>query len=356
MAASDAGSPLTSGSPSHQNGPICGPLIFADSLGNLAKGERRDALIPVGAKALRNRKPKGVEMQLGAKARTMMIAGTLAALLFLMLGIRELQRSPAAASPSPAPWVGAPVVVLAAAARQIDTGETITPGMIRNMVADPGRNPQVATPAELIGKVATRTIASGSPIPRDAVGGEAKLAIRVPVGMRAISIDTTAEIAVAGLVRPGDHVDVQVVYPGADAISGARGAGRSRAQTLLQMVQVLAVGETIVGGPSSTSSTGSSPPPPARTVTLALTPDQVSTLSLAKNTGALTLSLRNPVDSEQTTATAAAATSRAPDPAIAAAPPPPRKSRPSVARRPAHSIQLVVGDRHETIYSGGEAR
>ena len=298
-------------------------------------------------------------MQLGAKARIMMIGGTLAALLFLMLGIRELQR-PATASSSPGAGasqkVGAPVVVLAAAARQIGTGETITPGMIRNMVADPGRNPQVATPAELIGKVATRTIASGAPIPRDAVGGEAKLAIRVPVGMRAISIDTTAEIAVAGLVRPGDRVDVQVVYPGADAISGARGAGRSRAQTLLQMVQVLAVGETIVGAQSPNSPTGSSPsPPPARTVTLALTPDQVSTLSLAKNTGALTLSLRNPVDSEQT-ATAAAATSRAPDPVAAAVPRTPRKTPPSAPRRPSHAIQLVVGDRHETIYSGGEAR
>lgn len=299
-------------------------------------------------------------MQLGAKARIMMIAGTLAALLFLMLGIRELQR-PSAAASSPlgagaSQKVGAPVVVLAAAARQIGTGETITPGMIRNMVADPGRNPQVATPAELIGKVATRTIASGAPIPRDAVGGEAKLAIRVPVGMRAISIDTTAEIAVAGLVRPGDRVDVQVVYPGADAISGARGAGRSRAQTLLQMVQVLAVGETIVGAQSPNSPTGSSPPPPpARTVTLALTPEQVSTLSLAKNTGALTLSLRNPVDSEQT-ATAAAATSRAPDPVAAAVPRTPRKTPPSAPRRPSHAIQLVVGDRHETIYSGGEAR
>lgn len=299
-------------------------------------------------------------MQIGAKARIMMIAGTVAALLFLMLGIRELQRSSAAVSPSPgasaSPKVGAPVVVLAAAARQIGTGETITPGMIRNMVADPRRNPQLATPAELIGKVATRTIASGAPIPRDAVGGEAKLAIRVPVGMRAISIDTTAEIAVAGLVRPGDRVDVQVVYPGADAISGARGAGRSRAQTLLQMVQVLAVGETIVGAQSSASSTGSSPPPPpARTVTLALTPDQVSTLSLAKSTGALTLSLRNPVDGEQT-ATAAAATSRPPDPLPVTAPAPARKTPSSRAKRPSHAIQLVVGERRETIYSGGDAR
>ncbi|WP_030541144.1 Flp pilus assembly protein CpaB [Sphingobium sp. DC-2] len=298
-------------------------------------------------------------MQLGAKARLMMIAGTLAALLFLALGIRELQRASAASRPplaaAGAASSAAPAAVLAAAARAIEIGETITPGMIRNMTADPGRHPLVATPAELVGKVATRAIPSGAPIPRDAIGGEAKLAIRVPVGMRAVSIDTTAEIAVAGLVRPGDRVDVQVVYPGADAISGARGAGRSRAQTLLQMVQVLAVGETVVGTQPASSSDPSTPPPPARTVTLALSPGQVSTLSLAKSTGALTLSLRNPVDKAQTAT--ADATSRAPDPApqtIVAAPV--RKVSAPPVRHPSHAIQLVVGDRHETIYSGGEAR
>ena len=302
-------------------------------------------------------------MQLGAKARIMMTGGTLAAVLFVLLGVREMQRAaataPAPASASRSPHAE-PIIVLAAAARSIGIGETITPAMIRNLTAVPGRYPAVATPAELTGKVATRAIAAGAPIPRDAVGGEVKLAIRVPVGMRAVSIDTTAEIAVAGLVRPGDRVDVQVVYPGADAISGARGAGRSRAQTLLQMVQVLAVGESVVGTPTPGSAgEASTPPPPARTVTLALTPDQVSILSLAKSTGSLTLSLRNPADGDQ--AALAVATSRLPEPlaqpsapTAAIAPAPAR--RPASPRRPAHAIQLVVGDRQQTIYSGGDAR
>src|SRR3546814_10336203 len=68
------------------------------------------------------------------------------------------------------------------------------------------------------------------------------------------------------------------------------------------MVQVLAVGEVVVGTQQASGANGgvegalSSPPPPARTVTLALTPAQGSILSLAKNIGALTLSLRNPAD------------------------------------------------------------
>ncbi|HEX7876136.1 MAG TPA: Flp pilus assembly protein CpaB [Sphingobium sp.] len=292
-------------------------------------------------------------MHLGAKARIMMAAGLLLALLFLILGLRELQRSPAVAAPAAPVKATAPALILAAATRPIRTGETITPDMIRNALADPLRHPAAATPAELIGKVATRAIPAGSLIPRDAVGGEAKLAIRVPMGMRAISIDTTAEIAVAGLVRPGDRVDVQVVYPGADAISGARGAGRSRAQTLLQMVQVLAVGEAVVGAQQQASG---EPAPPARTVTLALSPEQVSTLSLAKSTGALTLSLRNPADGDQLALTTA--TSRTPDPAPAApspAPAPPRKPR-AAAPPPPHMIELVVGDRRETLLSGSAPR
>lgn len=302
-------------------------------------------------------------MRLGWKARIMMVGGTLAAILFLLLGLREVQRSSAATVPaasSVVPRHQPQSVILAAAARPIRTGETITAAMIRNATADPARHPSAATPAELIGKVATRVIAEGALIPRDAVGGEEKLAIRVPVGMRAISIDTTAEIAVAGLVRPGDRVDVQVVYPGADAISGARGAGRSRAQTLLQMVQVLAVGDAVLGAQAASGNNGqmSAPPPPARTVTLALSPEQVSLLSLAKSTGALTLSLRNPVDSVQVAV--APASSRGPDPAAPplAAPMPVAtatvKSRIAApARQP---IELVVGDRRETIYSGGSSR
>ena len=291
-----------------------------------------------------------------------MVAGTLSALLFLMLGLREMQRSSAAEAPAAQPTAGLSPqpIVLAAAARPIRTGETITAAMIRNAMADPARHPSAATPAELIGKVATRAIAAGALIPREAVGGEEKLAIRVPVGMRAISIDTTAEIAVAGLVRPGDRVDVEVVYPGADAISGARGAGRSRAQTLLQMVQVLAVGDAVLGtGPSSgTKEAISSAPLPARTVTLALDPQQVSTLSLAKSTGALTLSLRNPIDSEQVAV--APASSKGPDPVPAAQPMPaqplpmPAKTRP--APTPRQPIELVIGDRRETIYSGSAQR
>jgi pilus assembly protein CpaB len=329
-------------------------------------------------------------MRLGMRAKLTIGVGVAAAAGFLALGLRELGAPPKA---QVARTVGLPrdpapaQMLLAGAARAIRTGETITADMVRSLAADAVRHPMAAAPVEVIGRVAAMDIAADALIARTALAQEANLAIRVPVGMRAISLDTTAEIAVAGLLRPGDRVDVQVVYPGADAISGARGAGRSQAQTLLQMVQVLAVGDAVVGTPSPAPASGlsgeaddgrsrSSAPAPAvaRTVTLALYPDQVAALSLAKSTGALHLSLRNPNDSDQPQIARAISSGPLPTEqrALAVAPPPappaasPRPARAAGGSRspsrapaipqPPHAIDLVVGGSRAVIYSGGETR
>lgn len=309
-------------------------------------------------------------MRLGSKAKLTIAAGLVAATTFGVLGIRELGRS---ATPRAAPVQGLTAgasqptgIVLATTTRPVRIGETITADMIRNAPYDAAKFPGAATPAEVIGRVATRDIGANLLIPREALQQEGKLAIRVPVGMRAISIDTTAEIAVAGLVRPGDRVDVQVVYPGEDAIGGARGSGRSRSSTLLQLVPILAVGEVVVGEAVKDGVTGavSAPPPPARNLTLALTPQQVSELSLAKSTGALYLSLRNPEDKQEVATAQVASVLEAPSaasrpaPMAVAAAPPPRMAAPPPAPRPRrtapapHAIELVVGGNSETIYSG----
>jgi len=313
-------------------------------------------------------------MRLGSKAKLTIGAGVIAATGFAVLGVRELGTSPspaAAATEQQQPHVEPSARLLfAAAARPIHTGETVTPDMIRGMAADPARHPAAAVPAEAIGQVATRDIPAGALLERTSLDRAAKLAIRVPLGMRAISIDTTAEIALAGLLRPGDRVDVQVVYPGADAIAGARGVGRSQAQTLLQMVQVLAVGDAVMGTqPAGTSADASdtaaasrpaaSPTPSARTVTLALFPEQVAMLSLARSTGTLSLSLRNPGDEAQPPVARVVSARPLPQTAAALVAPLPAAAtmRASVRPRPhPHPIDLVVGDNHTVIYSGDEAR
>ncbi len=113
-------------------------------------------------------------MHLGLKARITMAAGLLVALIFLALGIVELRRQGRATVSAAKPVMmasqpAATVAVLAVAARAIDTGETITADMVHNFAADPARFPTVATPPEVIGKVATRALPAGAVIPRAAV-------------------------------------------------------------------------------------------------------------------------------------------------------------------------------------------
>lgn len=302
-------------------------------------------------------------MRLGSKAKLTIGVGLVAAATFGVLGIRELGRSSAVPESPVTVVAGKPVqangVVLAMTTRDVKIGETITADMIRNAAFDPAKFPTAATPAEVIGRVATRDIAANSILAREALQQESKLAIRVPVGMRAISIDTTAEIAVAGLVRPGDRVDVQVVYPGEDSISGSRGNGRSRAKALLQMVPVLAVGDLVLGTPvKDGTAEAAAAPQTARTVTLALTPQQVSELSLAKSTGGLYLSLRNPEDNAEVQSVQIASSPEpAPRQAAVSAPAMAVAARPAVSapapRAPKpHAIELVVGGNREVIYSG----
>lgn len=275
----------------------------------------------------------------------MMAAGLSMAGLAGIVGYSSLHHQPATPQASAHPVVAPSPndLALASAARDIQVGETISSALVRTAVGDVARNPTVATPSEAIGKVATRAIPAGHLIERTMIDARTKLAIRVPVGMRAMSIDTTAEIAVAGLIRPGDTVDVQTVYPGQDAITGARGTtGRSHAKTLLQMVPVLAVGELVLGNSAAkanNATTDSALTSAARTVTLALTPAQVSTLSLAKNVGTLSLSLRNPDDKD---VGAELADAGADVPHRPSAPRPMRK-RVRVAAEPA--VQIMVGGR-----------
>lgn len=279
-----------------------------------------------------------------------MVAGVSIVGLSMIVGYKSLHH-PAAVSSAGANANGSAntTLVLASAARNIDVGETITGSLVRTALGDVRRNGAVATPGEVVGKVATRPIPAGAMIERSMYDAHTKLAIRVPVGMRAVSIDTTAEIAVAGLVRPGDRVDVQTVYPGQDAINGMRGtpgvATRSQAKTLLQMVPVLAVGELVLGSTTTKPTNATSDnalTSAARTVTLALTPPQVLTLSLAKHVGALSLALRNPDDNDLGAAEAQASDDKpAHSPVHFAARAPHRHIRSA----PASTVQIVIAGR-----------
>ena len=101
-------------------------------------------------------------------------------------------------------------------------------------------------------------------------------------GMRAFAFMAKRSAPFAGLLRPGDRVDV-LFSPG-----GHLGTATSATMTLLQNVLVLAVGGD-VGGNDKASSTG-------RAVTVSLTPEQSQLVTHAASEGQLDVVLRNPED------------------------------------------------------------
>jgi len=106
----------------------------------------------------------------------------------------------------------------------------------------------------------------------------------VRVGMRAYTImATSAASSVAGLILPGDLVDLIL------AIEGSRNNSTgSSTFTLLQNIEILAVNQRMESAGDLV--------PKLQSVTLLVTQQQAEVLALAQRAGSLTLSLRNPED------------------------------------------------------------
>ena len=146
----------------------------------------------------------------------------------------------------------------------------------------------VADRKELVGKYSLITIPAGSVVTRSKIGlaGANALPARLPIGMRAVSISIDKVKGVAGLIQPGDRVDVIAVPP--------RVASEvPHASAILRGALVLAMGNEV----ETTSATPSPDNQNLTTVTLALTPRQVDLLASADLNTTLRLALRPPKES-----------------------------------------------------------
>ncbi len=110
-------------------------------------------------------------------------------------------------------------------------------------------------------------------------GAPTGLLARIPDGMRAFAIEVNEQSGISGFVLPENRVDVIVSTDSRNSSNAL-----PMAETILQDVLVLAAG-TAVTRPED-------PTIVARTVTVALTPDQINTLAARRTKGTLTLSLR----------------------------------------------------------------
>jgi pilus assembly protein CpaB len=158
------------------------------------------------------------------------------------------------------------------------------------------------TKAGLSGSLMRKFVEAGAPItlqdilrPKD----RGFLATVLAPDTRAITIKVDEESGVAGLIRPGDHVDVLLTQV-FDKTDPAR---RALSETVLRNVRIIAIDQEIVegGGRPLTAAMGK----PVQTVSLELTAEQVKRITVAKQLGTLSLAVRAALDQRDTADTGA---------------------------------------------------
>jgi pilus assembly protein CpaB len=160
------------------------------------------------------------------------------------------------------------------------------------------------------------------------------LSVKIPDGMRAISIRSNDVVGVAGFLYPGSHVDVLLTYHGDNSAAPLT-------QTILQDITVLTAGQTLEPDPKGKPQT-------INVVTLLLDPHDSQKLVLASQQGSVQFVLRNgadqnkpdskPVFASQLIADNAPPTTK-PHVAVAAAPKAPRPPE-------FYTVETIAGDKH----------
>jgi pilus assembly protein CpaB len=189
-----------------------------------------------------------------------------------------------------------PKVAVLVAARNLQAGSLLKPEDIK---AEPIAKADLAPDMKLDGQD-NRGALVGAMIRRSLVQGEKLrdvdvmttrdhgfLAAVVRPGMRAISIGVDAVSGTAGLIWPGDRVDVILLQSIADpSLPLGR---RVAAETVLSNARVVAIDKQLVQGamPGATADA-----PAARTVTLEVTAEQAERVSVAGRIGHLSLTVR----------------------------------------------------------------
>ena len=220
-----------------------------------------------------------------------MVAAVGAALLTAAMRIKPA--SAAAAGPTTAS-----VVV---AARDLDAMSRLEESDLEVREVPPSEAPadRHRDPVNLLGRLVRTPLVKGQPVLAGSLlkeGAGAKLALSLPDGARAVSIELSGPSALRGLIYPGSRVDVLASERGGYAGNG------SDAKLLLQNVRVLAVDDKTVFDAEDESAGDEDDPARAvrggarMLVTIMVQPAEARLLQAARERGELSLSLRNPLD------------------------------------------------------------
>ena len=140
---------------------------------------------------------------------------------------------------------------------------------------------------EAVGRVAAAQLAKGEQLltVKTAKWGETKegLAYIIPNGQRAMTVATDEISGIAGMIKPGDRVDVAAVLSVVDLQTQK---DTPYSFIVLQNIPVLAVGKNMEAAGQTD----------AKNITLAVTVEQARPLLLASQKGSIRLMLRSPLD------------------------------------------------------------
>lgn len=146
---------------------------------------------------------------------------------------------------------------------------------------------------QLAGSIARAPFFEGEPIHEGNLiraNGSGYMAAILPTGMRAVSTDISPETGAGGFILPNDHVDVILTKRDREAEKTNGGIEVRISETILSNVRVLAIDQTVEEKNGQRVVVG-------KTATLEVSPAQAETLTVSRQLGTLSLSLRSLVDS-----------------------------------------------------------
>jgi pilus assembly protein CpaB len=164
--------------------------------------------------------------------------------------------------------------------------------MLASEVPEGARADTAQTRAELAGSMIRRSLRPQEVLlPADLLrpGDHGFLAAVLRPGMRATAVGVDAVSGTAGLIWPGDHVDVLLTQVNDDQTVPA--ARRASAETVLGDIRVIAIDQQLMEGATGTG-TEQTPTASSHTVTLEVTEAQAERVALAGRLGRLSLIVR----------------------------------------------------------------
>ena len=182
------------------------------------------------------------------------------------------------------------MVEIVAAAKALPAGIGLLPTDVQ-LIQWPAKVPLTGSFSkvqDVVGHPLMYPMGAGEPImARDLAepGSGIGLSVKIPPGMRAVSVPSNEIVGVAGFLFPGSHVDVLATFT-------LPGNPQPLTETILQDVQVLTEGQRIEPDPQGK-------PQVVNVVTLLLNPQDSQKLLLASEHGTIQFVLRNGNDSKK---------------------------------------------------------